>query len=198
MAQKALLNESELLVQASAGNERAFTELFYHYHQHLGRFVFRLTQSTALAEEIVQDVFIKIWVGRASLTNIVDFERYIYVAVRNQTYTALKKRASEKIHTENLEKILKEESELDLLDNPSEAYRELIAEAVAKLPEQQRTAYTMSRHERLKYHEIAEQMGLSTVTVKKHIQLAVQSIRQTLASRTDLPVLLVLTSVILR
>ncbi len=198
MAQNSLSNKPELIAKVSEGDQRAFTELFYHYYLKSGKFVYKMTKSHELTEEIVQDAFIKIWLKRETLKSIESFDRYLHIVIRNEAITALKKIASERISFLKAEQYLLEESTIDLLDCPTEIYRQMIADAVAKLPEQQRKVYSMSRYDRMKYQEIADRLGLSPTTVKKHIQLAVTFIRENLAERTDLPIALILTTLILR
>ena len=198
MAQNRLSNIPNLIIEVSEGDQRAFTELFYHYYKSIGKFVYQMTKSAELTEEIVQDAFIKIWLKRQTLKSIDNFDRYLHVVVRNEAINALKKIAADRISSLKIEKFLVEESLTDLSESSAEVYRDLIANAVSKLPEQQRKVYMMSRYDRLKYQEIADQLGLSQTTVKKHIQLAVAFIRAHLADRTELPIVLVLTALIIR
>ncbi|RFS21775.1 RNA polymerase sigma-70 factor [Chitinophaga silvatica] len=177
------INESTILLDAAAGNERAFATLFYWYYQELGRFVGKMTDSQELAEEIVQDAFVKIWLRRETLAQIDNFGAYLFTICKHDTFAALKKIAAEKVLRVDLEKHLTEENDPSQWDKPTDEYRALIAEAVAKLPAQQQKVYMMSRYDRLKYEEIAHQLNLSVVTVKKHIQLAVQFIRKDVAAR---------------
>lgn len=102
---------------------------------------------------------------------------------RHRTFAALKKIAADKVSRLNLEKHLIEEMQVDELDNLTEGYRDIIAASVDKLAEQQRKVYIMSRYERMKYEDIAQKLGLSPTTVKKHIQLAVRFIQKDLSSR---------------
>ena len=191
-------NISNLIVKVSEGDERAFTTLFHHYYKRIGKFVYHMTKSIELTEEVVQDAFIKIWLKRQTLQSIENFDGYLRVIVRNEAINALKKIAAERVSSLKIEKFLAEESALDPSESKTEFYRELIATAVSKLPEQQRKVYIMSRYDRLKYQEIAAQLGLSQTTVKKHIQLAVAFIREKLADHTELPIALILTTLIIR
>jgi RNA polymerase sigma-70 factor (ECF subfamily) len=142
-----------------------------------------LTGSKELAEEIVQDAFLTIWLRRDKLSRVDHFGKYLFAICRNGTFAAIKKIAAEKASNTGFEKHLSEEAELELMDNPAEEYRQIIAMAVAKLPEQQRKVYMLSRYDRLKYEEIALLLGLSVTTVRKHIQLAVQFIQKDIAQK---------------
>lgn len=187
-------NENELLYKLAGGDQRAFTELFDAYYKSLGEYVFKLTESLPITEEIVQDVFIKIWIKRETITELKSFKNYLFILCRNQTFDALRKKAKEHVFQQKLELFLKEESELDGCGNPADEYREWIDQAVAKLPPQQQKVYVLSRYERLKHEEIAAKLQLSTETVKKHIQYASRFIQNDLRSRLDAVILFVLMS----
>jgi RNA polymerase sigma-70 factor (family 1) len=187
-------NENELLYKLAKGDQRAFTGLFDAYYKQLGEYVFKVTESLPLTEEIVQDVFVKVWIKRESVTELKSFKNYLFILCRNQTFDELRKKAKQHVFQQKIEQFLKEESELDVLENPIDEYREWIDQAVAKLPPQQQRVYMLSRYDRLKHEEIALKLELSSETVKKHIQHAVRFIQNDLRSRIDTTVLFILMS----
>ncbi|HEX8376439.1 MAG TPA: sigma-70 family RNA polymerase sigma factor, partial [Pedobacter sp.] len=79
-------NESFLLQLTATGDENAFRKIYENYLNKLYSYAFRLTQKEELAEEVVQDVFLKIWVNRGELTEIQKFDSYLYTIVRNQCF----------------------------------------------------------------------------------------------------------------
>lgn len=167
--------EEHLLLQVAGGNDKAFRQLFYTYHQPLAMHVFRLTQSVELAEEIVQDVFLKIWTNRETLTEVRNFRAYLFVVSKNQTLNALRKLAKERDNKKAYEK----EAAILYYNKESEKdsdYYNLIDQAIGQLPPQQQKVYCLSRHNCLKYQEIAQQLNISRETVKKYMQLAIASI----------------------
>lgn len=184
-------DEKDLLGQIAQGDENAFRQLFYMYHQQLAIHVFRLTQSVELAEEIVQDVFLKIWTNRETLTYVHHFKAYLFVVSKNQTLNALRQLAKERKNKEEWQKgntILYEQQQSE--DNTD--YYGLIDQAIEQLPPQQQKVYCLSRHKRLKYQEIAQQLNLSRETVKKYMQLAIASIGTYIRSNTEAFLLLLL------
>jgi RNA polymerase sigma-70 factor (ECF subfamily) len=168
-------DEKELLVQVAQGNEFAFRRLFSAYHQRLGVHILRITHSAELAEEVVQDVFLKIWMTREALIHIDNFKAYLFVLSKNHALNCLRKVAREQMQLKELEetRIVPFNAELQETDH----YYNLIDEAIDQLPPQQQKVYLMSRHSRLKYHEIAEELELSRETVKKYLQIATTSIK---------------------
>jgi RNA polymerase sigma factor (sigma-70 family) len=166
-----LKHEKELLRQVADGDERAFTRLFDHYHQRLAVHIYRITRSDQVTEELVHDVFLKIWLNRELLAGVENFGVYLYVVSKNAAFNSLKKTANEKLRFTALDGVADAPAELD------DDYRYiLIDEAIDQLPPQQRQVYMLSRHHRLAYNEIALEMGLSKETVKKYLQIATASI----------------------
>ena len=187
-------NEAELLALVAKGEERAFTELFDAYYRQLGEYVYKLTESIEVTEEIVQDVFIKIWLKREALPELDNFSYYLFILSKNQTLNHLRKKANDKVR--QLEWLKQFEEEAYMPDDTPviEEYRSLIDDAIEKLPPQQKKVYKMSREERLKHEEIAKILNISPETVKKHIKLALRFIKNDLSSQNDAVIILVLST----
>jgi len=164
--------ENNLLLQIATGDQLAFRKLFVQYHQHLGNYIFRITNSAELAEEIVQDVFMKIWIKRETLAAVRNFKAYLFVISKNQALNCLRKIVKERSLKTSLENILSSEEE----DQDLSEYYRLVDEAINLLPPQQQRVYLLSRHERLKYLEISDEMNISSETVKKYLKIANSSI----------------------
>mgnify|MGYP000597832205 CR=1 FL=1 len=88
-------NEKVLLSNVAAGDENAFAKLFKNYYNQLGGFIMRLTESESLTQEIVQDVFLKIWINRTALSEIDCFKAYLPVVAKNHAFNCLKQIARE-------------------------------------------------------------------------------------------------------
>ena len=182
-----LHNERAVLLEVAGGDEKAFRLLFGAYHQPLAVHVYRLTGSMELAEEIVQDVFLKIWMSREALAEIQQFAAYLFVVSKHHALNALRKIARERVRERAwATTALADGNAADDQD----IYYNLIDQAISRLPPQQQKVYLLSRHERLKYREIAERMGISTETVKKYMQLAVAAISAWVRDNIDLFLLL--------
>lgn len=167
--------ENELLLQVARGSEQAFRQLFMRYHQWLISHIFRLTGSMAQAEEVAQDVFLKLWMNREVLAGIHKFKPYLFVLSRNHAVNVLKATIKERMRRQEWEK----EHTLQPLNNeeePTVTQYTLLDEAIDQLPEQQRKVYLLSRYEQLTYIEISGKMNISRETVKKYIQIAIASI----------------------
>ncbi|MFA6083201.1 RNA polymerase sigma factor [Mucilaginibacter sp.] len=190
MSNLALPCEKELLLQVASGDEHAFSELFNTYHQHLGTHIYRITDSVELAEEVVQDAFLKIWLNRKALTSVKNFKAYLFVISKNHALNCLRKLAKERIAQKSIEDNEVALETANIIDNND--YYNLLDKAIDHLPPQQQKVYLLSRHDRLKYDEIANKMGLSRETVKKYLQVATLSITNFLQSNSNVMPLILL------
>ena len=169
-----ILSDSDQLIMVAAGNEMAFKQLFLKYHQQLGAHIFRITNSMDLAEEIVQDVFLKIWINRDALSGVHNFKAYLFVISKNHTLNCLRKLSRERHHLNICEE--KYMMSLTADSEDSNSYHTILDQAIDRLPPQQQRVYLLSRHERLRYAEVANRMNISHESVKKYLSIANASI----------------------
>ena len=174
------INERELLEKIAAGNGSAFKELFHLWRDKLYFFVLRITQSPEMAEDILQDVFVKIWTKRATLNTIRHFDAYIYKMSQNQAISGMKRAAQETLILSELKKGPEASA---LVTDDLVIHRELSKKfqtILHKLPTQQRLVYTLTHIHGLNHDEVAQQLKISASTVKNHMTRALFTIRQEL------------------
>ena len=170
-------NEEELLAFIARGDELAFTSLFDYYRDRIYSIAFRITHSTTIAEEIVQDVFLKIWLRRDRLIEIQNFSAYLFVITRNHVYKALKQIAK------NYELTAFTDKDQLSADNDSarlvmeKEYNSLLQKAIDRLPNQQKQVYQYIKEKGFKREEAAGLLHLSPETVKYHLAEAMKNIR---------------------
>ncbi|MGF7232882.1 RNA polymerase sigma factor [Arachidicoccus sp.] len=184
-------NELDLLQRISKGDENAFSCLVNQYSDLLGNYIFGLTHSREQAEEIVQDVFLKIWMTRESLSQVKNFRVWLYVVSKNQSLNALRKTIRDRIKRQEWQEDIAF-ANTEHTDDWKEQQLGLIDQAITLLPPQQKRAYLLSRKNGLKYKEIGQEMNLSPQTVKKYIQIAVHSITKYIESNLELSLFLLL------
>lgn len=179
MAIKSLENEVKILALIAKGDHRAFCSLFDHYEQYVYGFGRKLTRSNDLAEEIVQDVFLKIWIGREKLVDLDNFPAFLNRLVRNQSYSFLRQHL---VHTRGIEKIIssttiepKNSIEIEIEFKET---LQILNNAIQSLPEQQKKVYELCHQLGFKYDEAAAQMNISPDTVHYHMKLALKAIRK--------------------
>jgi RNA polymerase sigma-70 factor (family 1) len=174
-----------LLNKISKGDEQAFSQLFYQWYDRLKHTGNHFIKSPALVEELVQNVFLKIWLHRESLPNLENFDGYILTITKNELKNALKKSLAEKLRIQKWQ--LAQPAPITVTEEISDKL-ELIKEAIEKLPVQQKKVFVLARLEKYSREEISTQLQLSPKTVKKHLQLATRFVR--LYVRTRMPDLL--------
>jgi RNA polymerase sigma factor (sigma-70 family) len=178
-----LITESgdrHILRKVSEGDETAFKKLFFHWQPFLSIHMFRITGSKELTEEIVQDIFLKIWMTREILQTIENFKAYLIVVSRNQALNALRQLATQARKHKAWEI---EQRNPGVITDPSSFYYTMIDEAIDRLSSRQREIYLMHRHQHLTYQEIADRLKLSRETIKTHLQQAITNITKYIRSR---------------
>lgn len=170
-------NENEVLLLVSQGDEVAFRELFEHYQNKLYSVALRITRSSTLSEEIVEDVFLKIWLKRNDLLEIQNFSAYLFVITRNRVYKTLKQIAKsyETVVLTEDNKIAANENIEDYLINKE--YSTVLHEAVTRLPQKQKEVYSLIKEHGLKRDEAAYVLNLKPETIKSHLAEAMKNIR---------------------
>jgi len=190
--------EKKLLKQVAEGNEKSFSVIFYAYHQRLGAYVYRITGSKTMAEEVVQDVFLKIWKKREKLLEVKKFDSYLFVMSKNHAFNCLRKVATTKKKEAEFKKTLSLQNNRETKDSLKQNCYSILDQAVEQLPPQQRKVYILSRRQRLKYKEIAQKMNISHETVKKYLQHATRAITSYAKSHKDLLLIFFILSYFLR
>jgi len=175
--------EQIVLELVARGIEAAFHRLYEAHHQRIYSFAFFLTRSELLAEEVTQEIFIKIWTHRSELLEIRQFDAWLKTLVRNQCYTFLNRLAKERLILQEINRQESEGSNYTEEEVMYSEYNRLLQQVICQLPEQQKKVFILSRQEGMKQEEIARQMGLSINTIKSHMKAALRSIRLFLDSR---------------
>lgn len=176
MAQNSNIDEKKLLLELSQGSELAFTNVYNQYKNNVYSTAFRITKSKILSEEAVQDIFLKIWQNRETLSEIDHFENYLYIISRNHLFNSIKKIARETNLASEIN--VKEAGFIDTDTSiKDEQYNTILNQIVEQLPPQQQKVYKMAKLDGLSHQKIGESLGISPETVKKHMAQALKFIR---------------------
>ena len=194
MAINPLNNEKLLLERVVVGDERAFTELFDGYYGQIAEYIYKVTDSLEVTQEIVQDVFMKIWLQRAGLAEIKSFSNYLFILTRNQTVSFLRKKAREAVLQEDWEREQLEDDIFSPDDDLNEERTQKIRKIISALPPQQKKVLLLSRYHKLKHQEIADRLMISPETVKKHLQAAIKTIEKEIKGNNSSILLFILLS----
>jgi len=191
MAIKPLPNEKELLLEIAKGDGIAFAELFRAYHGPLVKYIYTLIESVQICEEIVQDVFLKVWENRATLPNLNKFTAYLFIVTRNYTISAIRQMVKDKkqslLYAEEVLNLKESEETFDV----DQEYQHILIKAIAELPPSQQRVLQL-RQQGLKSREIAGEMGISIESVKKYQQWASKSVSKFLKLHTAITISIIL------
>lgn len=171
-----LPNEKLLFAQIAAGDEVAFRQLFQAYLPSIYPMIAQVTKSGPVAEDIIQETFLRLWMHRDRLLDIQHPRAWILRIAYFQAFTWLR---DQSIHQKAIARLANAGEDADteqlLAFRQTEA---VIRQAVAQLPGQQKKAYSLSRDGGLKTAEIAREMGLSEQSVKNTLVRALKFIRE--------------------
>ena len=172
-----MINEDEYIRRLASGDHEAFRYVFMKYFPKTKYFIVRLVKSEAIAEELSQDIFEKIWINRLELISIQSFSSYLYRMAKNIAINHLERKYVERAYIENYDVDLDFSLE-DQLD--ANELRLLILLEVDKMPEQRKKVFMMSRFQNIKNDEIAKELNIAKKTVENHLNLALKQIRRTI------------------
>ena len=180
-------NEKYLIGRLKKGDKDAFRQLFEHYYPLFLAFARKMLKEDYVAEDLIQNVFMRTWVLREKLDEKRSLKNYLLVAVRNEIYYYLRSEFKKK-HEE-----LEEEAAVSSFDiNNAMSAKQMevhISKIIAAMPERRREIFEMSRSQKLSNAEIAERLGISVRTVEKHIENALSDIRHKLPALSILAII---------
>ncbi len=169
--------QTKLLKQIESGSEVAFKEVYHHFYRRLLHFSFIIIKNKEAAEECVEDVFIKIWKKRTTVSAIKNLKVYLYTATKNTSLNYLSSKANSSIN--------KPFDAVNIVitdpDCPDELliYRETfnkIKNAIETLPPKCKMIFKLIREDGLKYKEVAEILNLSPHTVDAQMTIAIRRV----------------------
>lgn len=167
-----------LLQKVATGDQIAFRELYHIFHKRLHYFAFALVKTKEAAEEIVEDVFIRLWSQRTMITQINNVKIYLYTATKNTALNYLSKKARESIVEpfDDIDIALQETSiSPEQIMITTETYQR-IRQAVEALPPRCKMIFKLIREDGLKYKEVSEILNISINTIDAQMAIAVQRI----------------------
>ena len=170
-------DEKELLLLLLKGNEQAFEKIYKLYSARLYGNLLKLVKSEAEAQEILQDVFLKIWENRQSIDMEKSFRSYLFKIAENKVYDFFRKVARDKKREAQLISLATNEYVPvgELLQ--SDEKTAMLEKAIDALPPQRQQVFKLCKLEGRSYKEVSELLGISVSTISDHIVKATKSIR---------------------
>jgi RNA polymerase sigma-70 factor (ECF subfamily) len=172
------VNLNAVQYKLSQGDENALATLHQLYYKKLLQFAKTIIRSNEMAEEIVEDVFIKLWCNRTSITKINNLNVYLYIAVKNTSLNILSQKAKHLVAApfDFLEIDL--DSELDSPDQLmiTAEMMQRMQKAIDSLPPRCKMIFKLIREDGLKYKEVAEILNISVNTIDAQMAIAIKKI----------------------
>lgn len=171
-----LLSEGDLGELLAQGSQVAFRELYNRYWKKVYKLALNYLKQPQEAEDLVQNIFIKLWLKHSTLAEIKSFDAYLRVVTRHEVISYLRQNQLPVAELDgNIEISTDDSPHKQAISRESAA---LISKAIEQLPPQRREVFKLSREQGLTYDQIASRTGIVRDTVKKHITRALVSIRQ--------------------
>jgi RNA polymerase sigma-70 factor (family 1) len=184
MDKNPLSNERLLLHQIAEGDEKAFAIIVRRYWNNIYAQALAYVKSSHHAQDIVQEVFIKVWEKRETLLQVERFDSFLFIIARNHIISELRKKIAHPLEPDAVD-VYKEERGIPDQELSFKQLQQHLKTAIELLPQQQKTAFLLSRDEGLSYEAIAVQMNLSKETVKKHIGRSLNFLRTYMRTKAE-------------
>jgi RNA polymerase sigma-70 factor (ECF subfamily) len=188
-------SDSELVSQLKRGEEYALRELFFRYEEKLSLYIRKYISSKEQAEEIVQDIFIKLWEYRDNLEVDRPLHALLFTMAKhgifNQLRAEMRNNTMKKAYTATVE-LNRNVTEEHLFYNE---YLRLTGLAIEQLPPKRKSIFTMSRYEGKSYDEIAATLGISKDTVRLQMVKSLKFIREFMLHHADLTTIILVVTV---
>ena len=171
--------EKEKIEALRGGNHKAFEDVFLAYFQKVRLFIGGIVKSDVDAEELAQDVFVKLWTNREALNSEKPVGAYLYIIARNAAFNFLKHKLVEQTYSDRFPFSDEVATPEDLLF--AREISLLVEMTVHEMPVQRRKIYMLSREKGVSNSDIAEKLGISKKTVENQLSLALQELRKVIS-----------------
>jgi RNA polymerase sigma-70 factor (ECF subfamily) len=173
-----LHNEPALVRSMQSGDKEAFTTLYRHYSPRLYLNILGMIRDSALAEEMVQELFTRIWQHRGRQGITEDFSGYLYRVALNLVHDFFRRLKRDRRLRERFILLATESYEPIEQEVHRQQVSVLLQDAIERLPKQQKRAWQLVKLEGQTYRKAAEEMGISPFTVKEYLVAANKSLRK--------------------
>lgn len=186
-----LHSEKKILKRIANGDAQAFAIFFHQYKNKIYSIALKVSGSDFIAEEAVQDIFMKVWLKRSELMQVNNFSAWLNTVTCNHLFTLLKRRANKELKEIALEQVDIADSGSSDTDKMvlSRETATILKKAVNTLPTQQEKVYRLVKEYGMKKDEVAIHLNLSKETVKVHLAKAIKNIRAYCINHMDVVIL---------
>ncbi len=171
-------NHKDILERFKAGDSYAYEKLYRLYREDAFRFCNYILKDKSESENIIHDVFLKIWIKRSYVNPDLNFKSYLLTIVKNHVVDYYKEERKNRFLKEKFREIASEHMRIN--NEYKEERIEKIKEEIGNLSERKKEIFTLNYEEGLSYKEISNQLNISFNTVKNHLVISKQIIREKL------------------
>jgi len=184
------MNEFILIENLQKGDQEGFVAVYHHFYKPLHFFILRYVKSTERAEEILADVFMKVWTRRTEFQSPDNLRAFLYISAKNASLNAIR---DDKLNLASaplseIEELWCEDSDMFSKMVQGELIQSIFLE-VERLPERQRDVFNLTFQEDKTVDEIAEALSMSHAAVYANRSRAISTVRQIMKMKNALPVL---------
>lgn len=177
------INLELLIREFSNESESAFEELFDYYYKRLYNFSRSFLKTGEGIDDILQDVFIKIWQQRKNIHNPETFNSLLYTITRNLLLNEIRRRLNNEKKREEIRNMSLASEYETTIEVDYSLLKENVDQIIENLPDRKKEIFKLSREEGLSYKEIAEKLNISTKNVEYHISQVLSVLRKGLKSQ---------------
>ena len=192
MSENETYDETNTLIRLRNGDHRAFEQLYRQYKKTIAGHLLHIFRDEALAQDIVQDTFIKIWENRAQLDEHKSFKAFLFTIATNNAYNLFQKASREDKVRLGFHLALQNAANQVEDYIFRKEYVEMLRSLLTLLPEKQREVFQLAKIEGYSYAEISEQLNISSNTINTHLKRASRFLRKRLLDHPELLLTLVL------
>ena len=183
------LSEEKLVNLLAAGDKKAFEILYANYKKKLYYYCFSVLSDPDVAEDLVQDTFIKVWESRKSVHPQMSFSAYLFTIAHNKIVTYIRRIQVERTIINQWLTEYSNSDESTITGIISGEYELFLKKAIENLPPKRKLVFRLSREEGLSHKEIAQRLGISIHTVQEHISETLGYFKSNLLRHPDLKVI---------
>jgi len=171
------MDELDALDRLRFGDHEAFKLIYKRYHPDIAKRILFLIKDTFLAEDLTQQVFMKIWELRERLAHVDSFKFFLYRMAKNMVVDFYRKAANDQNLVEQLLYSAQHFSNTTQEDIFYKEYQQIIETAIEKLPKQQKEVFKLCKMQGFSYKEVSDRLGISTSTISNHMVQATKTLR---------------------
>jgi len=168
------LTDEILITGIKRDDYSSYNQLFIRYYSRLCAFVFNLTQNYSASEDVVQELFIRLWIQRGKLEITENISGYLYKASKNAALNYLRAEKSRQKSIQNMP-VQEWQTDENLIEQIE--FSAALSQCIGQLPERSRDVFMKSRFDGMKQQEISDQLGISVKTIKNQIWKSLQFLK---------------------